>query len=160
MAGIVMNEREFIARMNLHERLIQRNYSRRLERIVHFCMESVLARTPVFTGQTVRNWRWSMDAPHGGVLPALGGGQPGETSQMPLGSEPRRGPNEDDARATMKGLSFGRPYRRFWLVNNAPNVAALEAGLLPDADRSRAPQGMLGITLTELESRLAAGGFR
>lgn len=156
MAGIVLNEAAFIARLNTIPRTLQRNYTRRLQMVVDKLTEGVLSRTPVYTGRTVRNWRWTMDAPFGGSLPALGGGQPGQTSGMMLGAEPRRSANEEDARATKNQIDLGRPWRKFYLSNNAPNVGALEAGLAPDAARSRAPSGMLGITLLELEAFLRA----
>lgn len=154
MAGIVLNETAFIAKLNQYPRVLQRNYTRRLRLAIDMLTDRVLSRTPVYTGQTVRNWRWTMDAPSGGTLPAIGSGQPGQTSGMPLGGEPRRGPNQADAAATKDTLQLGRPWRRFFLSNNAPNVAALEAGAAPDPQRSRAPNGMLGISLVELETFL------
>ena len=154
MAGIVLNEAAFIARLNQYPRTLQRNYTKRLKLAIDMVTDRVLSRTPVYTGRTVRNWRWTMDAPFGGVLPAIGSGQPGQTSGMALGSEPRRGPNQADAKATKDTLSLGRPWRKFFLTNNAPNVGALEAGVAPDAQRSRAPSGMLGISLIELEAFL------
>ena len=154
MAGIVLNEAAFIARLNAYPRVLQRNYTRRLRLAIDLLTDRVLARTPVYTGRTIRNWRWSMDTPFSGVLPAAGTGQPGATNSMMLGSEPRRGANEADARATKDTLNVDRPWRKFFLSNNAPNVGALEAGVAPDAARSRAPNGMLGISLVELEAFL------
>lgn len=66
---------------------------------VSIIMQELMSRTPVWSGETVRNYRVGVGSMPGGTLPALGTGYPGDTNKMPLGPEPRRAENEAAALA-------------------------------------------------------------
>jgi hypothetical protein len=103
--------------------------------------------TPVHTGQSVRNYIWTTEAPFVGILPAIDNGPTGNTNSMPLGSEPRRHINEETAAASLLRLNFSNPFQTFILTNNAPQIGGLELGLLPGPPlKSRSPAGMFGLT--------------
>jgi hypothetical protein len=103
--------------------------------------------TPVHSGQSVRNYVWTIDVAFQGVLEAIDNGPTGRTNSMPLGSEPRRHVNEEAAAASLLALNFTNPFQTFVLTNNAPQIGGLELGLLPGPPlKSRSPAGMFGLT--------------
>lgn len=77
-----------------------------LKRGVNVCVETLMATTPVWTGETVANYHTVVGrAATGSHRPAdESAGDPGPTNKMPLGSEPRRPANEAIARAEMQGV--------------------------------------------------------
>ena len=108
--------------------------------------ETIIERTPVYTGKTLRNFRWSVGAPYAGVLPAISkGGLPGKTSKAPLGSEIRREPNAEDVRTGALDVITDlqrNPFQDIFLVNNHDNYFRVEYGTY--SENSRTPPG--GIT--------------
>lgn len=101
--------------------------------------------TPVYTGRTLVNFRWSLDAPledrRGAVkVPAL----PGKTSSLGLGNEPRRAANQAVIDAEFQGIistlvKERNPFRHIYLRNNMPNFSDIEYGSY--SEKSRTPPG-------------------
>lgn len=82
--------------------------------------------TPVHSGKTLRNWRASVGTPAQTDAPAIESpSDPGRTSRMPLGSEPRRGANMRDPEASFIAIDFSNPFQQFWIAN---------ASVVDDAD--------------------------
>lgn len=104
-----------------------------------------LLDTPVYTGRTLVNFRWSLDAPldarRAAVrVPLL----PGKTSSLGLGNEPRRAANQAiiDTEFNMMintMLKDRNPFRKFYLRNNMPNFSDIEYGSY--SEKSRTPPG-------------------
>jgi hypothetical protein len=119
---------------------------------VNFVHEGVTDRTAVHTGQSLRNWQWTQGTPYSGELPDPGGVEPGQTSRMTIGSEPRRPAAQADSDASKDALDFKNPFDVYYLTNNHKEIIELEYGRLPTPDRSRNPAGMVRITFAELET--------
>jgi hypothetical protein len=104
-----------------------------------------LLDTPVYTGRTLINYRWSLGSPITDRRaarrdPLL----PGKTSSLGLGNEPRRFANQSviDAEfdSLVKTLARDRnPYQMIFLRNNMPNFDDIEYGSY--SDKSRTPPG-------------------
>lgn len=125
-----------------------------IRKIVETCVfvlhEGITERTPVWSGRSLRNWVWTMDQPNTQVFEEIDNGPPGTTSQMQIGSEPRRAPNQSASDKTVLDLSFRNPYRQFWLSNNSESIIDLEYGNLPTPAMSRQPAGMVRVTMQDL----------
>lgn len=116
--------------------------------------------TPVYTGQSVRNYIWTAEQPFDMVLEAIDNGPTGHTNSMPLGHEPRREVNEEAAAVTLAQLNFSNPFQTFILTNNSPQIGGLELGLLPGPPmKSRSPSGMFGLTHAWTMLQLNTGYF-
>lgn len=130
----------------------------RIKEIVYFIDRKVHERTPVHTGQAVRNMIWSVGSPETTVHPAIESPpDTGRTSGMSLGSEPRRAANEAAARATLYSLDFNKASQVYYLTNNSPDIGLIEDGSSGVAGQSRAPSGVFAITMAEIKTRLASG---
>lgn len=122
-------------------------------------LDELFSRTPVWSGRTVRNYVFAVGgSPGGGEVEPIGGpgyqagkgwraqreGDPGPTSQMSLGSEPRRPENEAAARADMEGaLSALQNLQDITVGNNSRNFDAVDAGEAPVPGRARNPGGVM-----------------
>lgn len=103
--------------------------------------------TPVYTGRTLVNFRWSIGSPVEGTrgamtTPAL----PGKTSDLPLGSEPRRAANAEVINAEFKDVVAslkGNPFQDIYLRNNLDHYSDVEYGVYAtqDGKTSRTPPG-------------------
>lgn len=155
--GYSSNIQAVIARMKGAGDRMAPPVARKLERVTQELTKDILARTPVHTGKAIGNFVWSKGAPRFQNAAAVGSGDPGPTGSMPLGSEPRRPANETRVWATHAKLSFKRPFGVYSFANGDDNIAALEAGLLPTPERSRAPGGMIAITVLSVKTRLGMG---
>jgi hypothetical protein len=112
--------------------------------------EKILARTPVWEGDTIHNWRWSTRAPDLRHEDPVDNGDPGHTNSMPLGVEPRRAANRTRARQSLMGALRAREPVDIYLTNTADSAVGLEYGLLPTRDHSRSPAGMVRIAVKEV----------
>lgn len=129
----------------------------RLKRITETITREVLEKTPVHTGRALGNFAWSQGTARLSNMEAAGSGDPGPTGSMPLGAEPRRAANEARVWATHARLKFTRPFGRYFFTNGDPKIGELEAGLLPTPERSRAPGGMVAITVLSVRTRMGLG---
>lgn len=138
----------------------ERRFSDGIHQIIVGADEYIKSLTPVYTGETVRNYIWTMNVPFSGVHEAIDSGPTGATNSMPLGVEPRRAANEAAAGESLHDLSFGNPFQNYILTNNAPAVGGLELGILPGEPlKSRSPNGMFGLTHEYVLTKLRAQGI-
>lgn len=158
MAGVVSNSAEFLAGLDGEVEKLKLKYRNRVRRLMHEGMVRMLRRTPVNTGQAVMNYVATVGAPYGGLKEA---GEPVEaTNHLALGSEKLRYESAAVAMATLNGVDFSDPFKVYWISNNAPNIAGLEYGLLPEAPYTpRSPNGMFGVTVQELIALLDSGSI-
>lgn len=133
------------AKISRVEKTIAQNLSRELEHKIGLFIEEALARTPVFTGKAIANFYFTLDAPASATSEPNTSAPITETNKLPLGVEPRRGPNEDLSRSRFANVKVTNPYRSMFITNTAPYFLALEYGSAP-------PEG-------EHESRVPAGGI-
>jgi hypothetical protein len=117
-------------------------------------------RTPVHSGQAVRNMIWSVGQGGASAQPAIEDPvDTGRTSQMELGQEPRRAANEAAARESLAALSFKDPFQVFVLENASPDIGLIENGSSGSPGKSRAPAGVFVITIAEVMARLKTGNL-
>lgn len=115
-----------------------------LEAMRHGAITLIMALqhyTPVWSGDTVRNFRVGVGGPSSGPMVKASSGPPGPTRTMSLGQEPNRARNEraalQDARSTLNGYKdLSKPL----FINNvvvsqtgdSNKFALIDAGLAPD----------------------------
>jgi hypothetical protein len=114
------------------------------KRAARVLQENLFLRTPVHTGETIRNYAWGKDgAPGGGKKSAIGSGPTGQTSKMPLGAEPRRAGNEGAVRAELENvLSFTRLTSLFVTNLATEKFDLVDSGSAPTPDTARNPGGV------------------
>ena len=151
------NAKEFNTDLMTFMPAIEAEMTKQITRLVQKAHISLIDKTPVHTGRTVRNYILTMDTPFTGAKDALSSGEaPGHTGNMSLGAEPRRAVNKASALATQSSLDLRQtPFRSVWISNNTPEVDKLELGLLPSPARSRS-SGMLENTFLMLLQEVGA----
>lgn len=122
-------------------------------------MQESILQTPVYTGRTLANYRWSLAAPiEGARAPISRPALPGKTSELKLGSEPRRAVNaaqvEQEFREVIDDLKKN-PLQDIYLVNNTPYFLDVEYGTYSTSEgaQTRTPPGGMvrrGETLLEV----------
>ena len=140
----------------------KKDFAKRLDSIARYSHKTLMSKTPVHEGTTVRNYILTMTTPSSTTYEPVESGPIGQTNNMPLGLEPRRGANEKAAEASLANLKINpeNPFVKVYISNNADSVAGLEAGELPgDPLKSRSPSGMFGITMEQLLARLNSGSI-
>ena len=104
-----------------------------------------LEDTPVYTGRTLANYRWSIGAPieqrRAAIATPL---LPGKTSNLSIGAEPRRAANQAlidaEFKEVIRQISRDRnPYQKIFLTNNLPNFTDVEYGSY--RENARTPAG-------------------
>lgn len=126
-------------------------------KIVMALTKKVLDRTPVWEGETIVNWQWSIGTPTSShVEEVRTPAKPGTTNHggtpAPPSGEPRRAANEAVVYANMRRAleqSAGRIVD-LWLVNNGSIAGLVEYGGAPTPESSRQPAGMLRIAVREV----------
>jgi hypothetical protein len=91
-----------------------------------------IMRTPVYTGRTLANFRWSLGEPITTTRgPIKNPELPGKTSVLSIGEEPRRAANaalvETEFRQVLAGYA-ANPFQKVFLTNNVPNFTDVEYG--------------------------------
>lgn len=128
----------------------EKKYDERADRLLVRLNELILARTPVWEGDTIHNWRWSTRAPDMRHENPIDNGAPGPTNRMELGAEPRRRVNETRARQSLAGALRAKEPIDIYLTNTAESAVALEYGLLPTRAQSRSKAGIVRISVKEV----------
>lgn len=106
-----------------------------------------IEETPVYTGRTLVNYRFSQGSAVDDVrAPISRPSLPGKTSEMELGSEPRRSANM--AVVTAEQIAVKRqvradPYKSVFLTNNTPYFLEVEFGTYKTSEghTQRTPPG-------------------
>lgn len=119
-----------------------------------------MSRTPVWEGETVRNYRWSKGkTPASGTLSPVGGMEPGPTNTMgpaPAG-EPRRAGNEAAARADMLAVLKTPRLTTFTLTNtvNGSKWDLIDNGSAPGGpgQARRGPGGLSKLAAQAVRAR-------
>lgn len=113
--------------------------------------ELLLSETPVWSGDVVHNWRWSTRTPnYDHEDPIETPDDPGRTSRMKLGAEPRRHANEMRSRRSLAGALKARTPMDIYLTNSSEHAVELDAGLLPEPGKSRAHAGYVRLAIKQV----------
>lgn len=132
----------------------EKRYDEKLDVLLVRLNELILSRTPVWEGDTIHNWRWSTRAPdYRHEDPVETPFDPGKTSGMALGTEPRRRANETRPRQSLKGALRAKEPVDIYLTNSAESAVDLEAGLLPTTAQFRGQRGFLALSIREVFGR-------
>lgn len=104
-------------------------------------------QTPVWSGETVRNYAWGVNRkPGGGSRGFIASpSDPGPTNSMPLGPEPRRYANVIASTSEMVAVAHSRKKLANFVVTNlidGEKWDLLDNGNAPTAGRSRIPGGI------------------
>lgn len=128
--------------------------------------QEMMARTPVWSGKTVRNYAWGIGTVSGSYQePANGGVGPrhpsgrGAHSSPGLGEELNRADNEDAAIAEMEDVLGGLTKLETLVVtNHSPIWDLVDNGSAPTPDRARNPGGVS--VLAEQAAKAKLENFR
>lgn len=108
--------------------------------------DSIL-HTPVYTGRTLINYRWSLGKPITETRAAIKDpALPGVTSDKAIGEEPRRGANAQIVTTefvSMLGNLRANPFQKIFLNNNLAHFTEVEYGTYAkkDGQEARTPPG-------------------
>ncbi len=152
--SVVSNPRQFNRGLDAFVKRFEKRWRIRMKMLMTEGMTRMLRRTPVHTGAAAMSYVASAgQAASGGGGTGFGAVEP--TNRLPLGAEQNRGRAEAVSRGTLANVNYNDPFQVYWIVNNSPHIAGLEAGELPEEPFvPRSPQGMFGVTLQELASLL------
>jgi hypothetical protein len=114
----------------------------------------ILALTPVWEGDSIANYHWSVNSPLMDHREPEGTGYPGPTNSMPLGAEPRRAANEAFVREDLQKVLAATLPADIYLTNTAPDIINLEYGQNPSPQTTRAPHGMIRLAIAEVVGSL------
>lgn len=160
MARLIQNRSDLFAALDKDVQRGIQKFAVLIDKVTNAVHFSLMEKTPVHSGETVRNYIWTQDNPFlGPSVSPIASGPTGQTNKMALGSEPRRSANEAAATATLEALNFNKPFKRYFVTNNSPQVRGLEAGELPKGTGlvSRSPAGMFLITEVAVNSKIKSG---
>ena len=97
----------------------------------------ILALTPVWEGDSIANYVWSVGSPLLSHRDPIGSGPPGHTNQMSLGEEPRRPANEALVRESLATVLAAKLPADIYMTNSAEGIVDLEYGQRPTPQTSR-----------------------
>lgn len=153
---------QFEKQINAYFPKFKKDFAKRLDAIARYSHKTLMSKTPVHEGTTVRNYILTMGSPSSVTYDPVESGPIGQTNNLPLGLEPRRGANEKAAEGSLSNLNISaeNPFVKIYISNNADSVSGLEAGELPgEPYKSRSPSGMFGITMEQLLAKLGSGSI-
>jgi hypothetical protein len=101
----------------------------------------ILALTPVWEGDSIANYVWSVGSPLLTHISPIGGVAPGPTNTMALGTEPRRAENEAMVRERLASVLAAQLPANIYMTNSAPEIVNLEYRQNPTPDRTRVRSG-------------------
>jgi hypothetical protein len=159
--SIIKNKTAFVSYVKAAGPALDERFRVRMTNALTIFHREVTDRTPVWSGSAIANYRWSVGTMAYGYVTPIDNGPPGHTNTMPLGVEPRRGPNQAIADTSFAAVlaSLSNPYQAFYLNNNDGDIMDLELGLIPNAGglHSRSPNGMVFVSLEYVKMLLASG---
>lgn len=106
-----------------------------------------IMNTPVYTGRTLVNYRWSLGSAETSTRAAIKDPTlPGVTSDLPVGTEPRRSANASVVETefqSMIGRIRSNPFQKIFLNNNVEHFSEIEYGTyaVKSGKGSRTPPG-------------------
>lgn len=157
--SVVVNSKEFNNGLDSFVKRFERQYRIGLRKLVTEAMKGLLAKTPVHTGETIKNYVATVGSPYSGAV-KLAGDPIEATNHLSLGAEQLRSANASVSMATLFGINLSDPFVTIYITNKSPNVAGLEYGELPKPPyQPRSPKGMFRVTLQELSVYLANKGI-
>ena len=114
----------------------------------------MMKRTPVWTGETVRNYKAGVGSVPGGFS-APTGATPGKTSEMTMGSEPLRAVNESAALGPISSLRMDKLTNVF-ITNTIDGKKwdLIDNGGNPDPSKARNPGGVSKLAIQSAKNRL------
>lgn len=109
-----------------------------------YILEQLMSRTPVWEGTTVRNYNVATGGFSSAFSQPSGSGDPGPTNLLNLGSEPRRGVNQEAARSAAKSALTFEKLRDVYINNTSPHAELVDLGEAPGGpgQRIRNPGGV------------------
>jgi hypothetical protein len=128
----------------------EKKFDERADAMLVRLNELIMARTPVWEGDTLVNFRWSTRAPifeH--VEPKGQNIDPGNTNSMPLGAEPRRKANETRVRQSLASALKAKDPVDIFLTNSSESATDVEYGLLPTPASARS-RGAVRLSIKEV----------
>lgn len=156
--AFVTNKKAFLDSLRAAEGEMRRKFSRRVHDVLYTLQVEITALTPVWSGSALANYQWTVGTPTLTYIDPIDNGPPGHTNTMPLGTEPRRSPNESLSLASLEALDTSDVFRVFWLSNNDPDILGLEMGELPPSPLiQRSPNGMIRLSMEFVLAKMASG---
>lgn len=128
-----------------------------VKRAARLLMTNLFENTPVWSGETVRNYAWGVGRlPFGGTRSAIGSGNPGPTNAMVMGSEPRRGPNEAAALQDMDSVLTLTKLSDLFVTNliSGAKWDLIDNGAAPSPGKARNPGGVSILSLQSTRNAL------
>lgn len=149
------NSTRFFEGLRRADRKVERKLEATLKFATTLVEDTIVKRTPVWSGEAIANMVWTTGSPNTKAFSALpdSRGQRG-TNRMPLGPEMYRGINTRASQLTLDAIQFKRPFNSYHLANNAPHIGKLEDGQLPTPDTSRQSAGMFLVTFETMVAQL------
>jgi len=145
-----------IARLERELEQVEKTAVQQINTAALSVLQMFFDRTPVHTGETVRNYTVGVGGPNNNhTRPS--GGPPGRTSQMPIGSEPNRSINEQAALAAAEASSNKTGELKDLVITNtidAEKWDLIDNGSAPTKDASRNPGGVSKIVAQSARVRL------
>jgi len=132
------NLKEFNADLMKFASSIDVKFETVVRRIVLELYDKITKRTPVDTGRARASWMLNS------------GSSAGSDTASEAASVDYKSMNKSQ-REELKSDVVKNPYVKRWIYNNLPYIKALE-----DGSSSQAPQGMVKLTVTEVETRIDA----
>ena len=123
-------------------------------------LEEFIKRTPVYTGNVLRNYTFSIGHPDNTVKDEIKSPLTGfeGTNAMPLGegAEPRFAANAAAARRDLESVLAGLiDQSDVVMTNNSPDFHAVDAGIFPGAPfKTRNPGGITLLALQSVRTKL------
>ena len=147
-----------INRLMAEVRELEKEAVQEVKNAARVVVDELMRGTPVWEGETVRNYGVSVGGNSPSYRDALGTGDPGPTNSMSLGEEPRRGINEDAAKADVERslAGFRKLGSRIAVVNTVGDTKwdLIDSGSAPTPDMARYPGGVEILATQRAKGRL------
>lgn len=147
-----------IRRLMAEVRELEREAVREVQNAARIVVDELMRGTPVWEGETVRNYGVSVGGNSPSYRAAIGTGDPGPTNSMSLGEEPRRGINEDAAKADMERTlaAFKKLGPRIAVINTVDEKKwdLVDSGSAPTPEMARYPGGVEILATQRAKGRL------
>lgn len=114
------------------------------KRAARLLMANLFENTPVWSGETVRNYVFGVGGTPGGGTRSPIGGTPGPTNAMVMGSEPLRPANEAAAMAELNSVLTFTKLTDLFATNliDAAKWDLIDNGAAPSPGKARNPGGV------------------